>query len=370
MFVDECGEEIDFSGVQTTLYSEKPEVMAISKKSKEFQVPSEGQSVPPPVVTSPIASDIRITFLGTGAAIPSKYRNVTGILLQLQHKNASILMDCGESSLGQMYKKLGQKGTEDALRSLKFIWISHIHADHHIGLSSVLSARSRLLGPSCEPLLVIGPRPLQKALGYYASLEPMSFTYMEASCTEVDGNPVPEETRGMLEEAKKALGVKRLESIRVIHCAHSFALVLESLDFDMADDNTKGWKIVFSGDTRPSPNLIEAASRATLLIHEATFDDSMIEEAKEKRHSTTSEAINAGKEAKAYSTILTHFSQRYPKIPVIDGNFSGHVSVAFDLMSVTLADLPRLPTLVPAFKMLFEENVGDEETIKIPDMDS
>jgi ribonuclease Z len=54
---------------------------------------------------------------------------------------------------------------------------------------------------------------------------------------------------------------------------------------------------------------------------QATFEDSLAEEAVAKRHCTTSEAVRAGAEAGAYRTLLTHFSQRYPKIPVVDQNF-------------------------------------------------
>eukprot|EP00889_Picochlorum_renovo_P000432 jgi/Picre1/27462/NNA_000429.t1 len=100
-----------------------------------------------------------------------------------------------------------------------------------------------------------------------------------------------------------------------------------------------GWKIVFSGDTRPCPQLVTAAKHATLLIHEATFEDTMKDEAIEKNH-CTGEAIAAGEEAQAYTTLLTHFSQRYPKIPVIDEttlHSSNHVGVAFDLMTVRLS---------------------------------
>lgn len=40
-----------------------------------------------------------------------------------------------------------------------------------------------------------------------------------------------------------------------------------------------------------------------------------------KKHCTTSEAVQSGASAGAYCTLLTHFSQRYPKIPVVDQNF-------------------------------------------------
>ena len=45
-------------------------------------------------------------------------------------------------------------------------------------------------------------------------------------------------------------------------------------------------------------------------------------------------------QAGAYRTILTHFSQRYPKIPKIDASFSSSTCIAFDLMSVNLAGGP------------------------------
>jgi ribonuclease Z len=59
-------------------------------------------------------------------------------------------------------------------------------------------------------------------------------------------------------------------------------------------------------------------------------------EALAKRHSMTHEAVQTGKTAGAYRTILTHFSQRYPKIPVVDDSFQDSTCIAFDLMSVNL----------------------------------
>jgi hypothetical protein len=56
-------------------------------------------------------------------------------------------------------------------------------------------------------------------------------------------------------------------------------------------------------------------------VLQATFEDSLAEEAVAKKHCTTSEAVQAGVQAGAYRTLLTHFSQRYPKIPVVDDNF-------------------------------------------------
>ena len=58
-----------------------------------------------------------------------------------------------------------------------------------------------------------------------------------------------------------------------------------------------------------------------LFAAQATFEDELIGEARAKRHSTTGEAVGIGQRAGAYRTILTHFSQRYAKLPVIDDSF-------------------------------------------------
>ena len=87
----------------------------------------------------------------------------------------------------------------------------------------------------------------------------------------------------------------------------------------------------------------------------------MVEEAIAKNHSTTEEAIEVGNNANAYRIILTHFSQRYPKIPVFDDRHMNNTCIAFDMMSVNLADLPVLPRVLPYLKLLFRnEMVFDE----------
>lgn len=55
----------------------------------------------------------------------------------------------------------------------------------------------------------------------------------------------------------------------------------------------------------------------SLLIHEATFDDDDKgqQEAIQKRHSTVKEALDISNRIETKSLVLTHFSQRYPKLP-------------------------------------------------------
>ena len=56
----------------------------------------------------------------------------------------------------------------------------------------------------------------------------------------------------------------------------------------------------------------------------------------------------------AQSVLLTHFSQRYPKVPIFTDDH-GTVGISFDLMEVTIGDLYKLPKYVRALKILYAD---------------
>jgi ribonuclease Z len=62
-----------------------------------------------------------------------------------------------------------------------------------------------------------------------------------------------------------------------------------------------------------------------------------------------------------YRVIMTHFSQRYPKLPAMSEKLTGREAVAFDLMSVNLADLDRLPLLLKPLELLLAEESASME---------
>ncbi len=107
---------------------------------------------------------------------------------------------------------------------------------------------------------------------------------------------------------KTATGLSNLQSCYVNHCRDAQAV---SLTFPT------GFKFSYSGDCRPSKIFAEIGKGSTVLLHEATFDDEMQKDAKAKKHSTTSEAIGVGVAMGARRIVLTHFSQRYQKIPIM-----------------------------------------------------
>ena len=70
--------------------------------------------------------------------------------------------------------------------------------------------------------------------------------------------------------------LKSIKTCRVFHCPSAFAVSLTTLD---------GYKIVYSGDTRPTDNIIDLGQDeepTDLLIHEATMEHHMLEDAQVK----------------------------------------------------------------------------------------
>ena len=99
--------------------------------SPEVQAETSGQNLPSP--------DAEVICLGTGSASPSRYRNVAATLLRVPG-HGSYLMDCGENTLGQLKRMYTAPQLAELFHDLKLIWISHLHADHHLGLTSVIKA--------------------------------------------------------------------------------------------------------------------------------------------------------------------------------------------------------------------------------------
>lgn len=59
-------------------------------------------------------------------------------------------------------------------------------------------------------------------------------------------------------------------------------------------------------------------------------------------------------------TLLNHFSQRYPKLPVLSQEQS-NVCFSFDMMSIPIKQLPLLPKYTNAIQLVFKDEENDEE---------
>src|SRR5699024_300769 len=97
---------------------------------------------------------MELIFLGTGAGVPSKNRNVSAIALTLlQELNEIWLFDCGEATQHQILNTSIKPG------KISKVFISHLHGDHIYGLPGFLSSRSFQGGE--DPLTVYGPKGIQ-----------------------------------------------------------------------------------------------------------------------------------------------------------------------------------------------------------------
>ncbi|XP_015768967.1 PREDICTED: zinc phosphodiesterase ELAC protein 2-like [Acropora digitifera] len=286
-------------------------------------------------------NNYEVVFLGTGAALPSKYRNVSSTLIHMSD-TASMLFDCGEGTYGQLYRHYGDYFSNRVLLRLKAVFISHIHADHHLGLIRILQKREILLPD--ERLLIIGPGNIGKWLHEYDTMcEDISYRFVDSSDLVVHRDGDYWNVYGHLQ-------AQEILTVPVDHCTEAYGLVLK---------HQHGWKIVYSGDTRPCPELIEAGKDADLLIHEATLEDELKSEALSKMHSTTTEAIESGVKMEAKFIMLNHFSQRYPKVPMFSERFTKYTGIAFDHMRVHPRNFSRIPQLLEPLKTLFAEEIDE-----------
>lgn len=304
------------------------------------------------------ASGLNVLFLGTGSAIPSKYRNVSAFLVSgyVDHSKAMII-DCGEGTVGQLARSYGSvTRAHEVIKEAAFVWISHMHADHHLGLLNVLAVRADI---SAEyPLIVAGPSQLNNFLTEFgqalggregtAFLRSFTFLDNETMTAERQSNFEPPALR----QLKMNGELSRTFSVPVLHCYKAYGLVLES---------QQGWKLVYSGDTEYCPALVSAGKGATVLIHEATFEDGKEADAADKKHSTVTQAGKAGVEMDAKTVIFTHFSQRYPKNPPLPVSASSRPMVfAFDLMHFKPEFAPSLAACSEDFDALLESQSNDE----------
>lgn len=97
------------------------------------------------------------------------YTKIQNVILFSE--NECILLDSGEGTYGQLVRHFGITGTEKVLCDLKAVYVSHLHADHHIGLIGVLSVRQKLrtrgLIKFDEAVYLLAPIQIMTWLNFY-----------------------------------------------------------------------------------------------------------------------------------------------------------------------------------------------------------
>jgi ribonuclease Z len=272
-------------------------------------------------------------FLGTGAGVPAKLRNVTSIALKLLEERGAIwLFDAGEATQQQILH------TSIKPRRIEKIFVTHLHGDHIYGLPGLLASRSFQGGES--EVTVYGPKGIKEYISISLSI---SQTYLKypLSIVEMDEGIIFEdeqfsvETR-LLEHGIPSYGYRIVEKDRPgtlladklveagVQPGPIFRKIKEGETVTLDDGRVivpadylgpaqKGRIVTILGDTRYCENAILLAENADLLIHEATFSKGEEKLAYDYFHSTTHQAAEVARRSGSKQLCLTHISSRYDR---------------------------------------------------------
>ena len=249
---------------------------------------------------------MRVTFLGTGSAMPTGDRFQTGLLIEDPDGDAGpMLVDCGSGVLhGLAETSVGYEGIETVL-------LTHHHVDHVSDLMALLKARW-LAGET--DLEIVGPDGTEALLrGLFDVYEYMDGR-IDLSIREI----------GPGSETVAGYGVEAAETA---HSAYGLAYRFESEDAVFA----------FSGDSEATESVAELAEGAAVLAHDCSFPD----EIDVDNHPTPGrlgEVLSGHEIGRVYLTHLyPHTEGRHDEMTdSVEAAFDGDVRVARDGLTVDL----------------------------------
>ncbi|WP_142427408.1 ribonuclease Z [Enterococcus durans] len=275
---------------------------------------------------------MELQFLGTGAGVPAKHRNVTSIALKLlDERNEVWLFDCGEGTQMQILR------TSIRPRKIEKIFITHLHGDHIFGLPGLLSSRSFQGGDT--PLEIYGPKGIETFIKTSLAVSQTRLGYALKFIELTEDQPIFEDQQFSVYTKKLDHGIDSF-GYRVVEHDHKGELQVDKLKelaipagpiygklkkgetVTLDDGRTidgkafvgpdkKGRIVTILGDTRKTGNSVLLAQDSDILVHESTFNKNEEKMARNYYHSTTHQAAEIAKEAKTNKLLLTHISARY-----------------------------------------------------------
>lgn len=268
-----------------------------------------------------------ICLLGTGGMMPLPYRWLTSMMAR--YNGTSILIDCGEGT------QIAMKEKGWSPKPIDVICFTHFHADHISGLPGMLLTMGN--AERTEPLLIIGPKGLEKVVGALRMIAPelpfeLRFHELSQPFEQIDMgdyrieafrvnhnvicygyNLIVERAGRFQVEKAKALGLpvqlwNPLQKGNVVE----FEGKTYTPDMVMGSPR-KGIKVTYCTDTRPTRSIEENAAHADLFICEGMYGEpDKQQKAREHKHMTFYEAANLAKAAEVSQMWLTHYSPSLP----------------------------------------------------------
>lgn len=303
---------------------------------------------------------VECILLGTGGMMPMPERLLTSLAVRLNGR--IYLFDAGEGT------QLAWKKLRLGLRGLHVICLSHLHADHCLGIPGLMMLRAQLPDPS--PLTLIGPPGTRKFVT--TMMEILEFTinykvsFVEWS-EEAHGLAYRDErvriTWKPLRHTRFCLGYRLEEHERPGRFDPHGAEVLgiprgplwkalqsgkrlktedgrEVSPEEVSGPPRRGRAIAFIVDTRPTPAVQDLCTGTDMAFIEAMFLSRHEELARERGHMTVAEAVKAASAAGAARIVLLHVSPRYR-----DGDLHllEHEAMALNRRTVVGRDLDVYP---------------------------
>jgi ribonuclease BN (tRNA processing enzyme) len=273
-----------------------------------------------------VGSRMRVCLLGTGGAA-NEARHQAGVLVEWGEGAATsrILLDTGVGL--DIVRLLMAARCEPA--EVRDIFVSHQHMDHVGGLEPLLLwSIIRTLGnqrhpPSEETRVYAERRVLADIGGLFGAIAtavPRLFSDKLRWVEAPDG------------ESAELRGGARLTTFLVDHEPHGAGAMGCMVERD-------GARLVYSGDTRPTTGLVEAAHGVDVLIHEVGGLDAQAAEVHRLGHSTAGDAARVATLAGVARLVLTHVpAERLaePMLAEARAAFGGSVELASDLTLIEI----------------------------------
>jgi ribonuclease Z len=218
-------------------------------------------------------------------------------------------------------------------QDFQHVLLSHHHGDHMGGLPHIQGQRTHT-SPSGPPLEVYGTEESMAAVQRLFRATSITHQVDQDGLQTASGRRVvlwhPTEPGRWVQLSPQV----RARSFPVDHISGAAGWRVES----------GGMSVVFSGDTRFSPHLVEAAQGARLLIHEVFSTEADKERTYQHGHSTAADAGRAASLAGAAELVITHIDTAFhfdpqPLVAEARRYFDGPIDVANDLGQITVGTL-------------------------------
>jgi ribonuclease Z len=245
------------------------------------------------------------------------------------------MIDCGEGTQMQMIKY------DIKHRNLDHIFVSHLHGDHYFGIFGLIST-FHLFGRR-NPLNIYAPSNLQGLIEHQlrVSKTNLKFTIKFYPLEEADDNPIlvyneyqvkvfplyhRMPTWGVkIKKVPDELNVDKEFITKYNPDIDQILRIKKGEDFYSEKDGLLRNKDItlppkpvlsyaYCSDTAYNENLIPILNNVDLLYHEATFDSSLEDVARDKMHATSAQAALLARKSNVGTLLLGHYSARFKEL--------------------------------------------------------